>query len=256
MRKILHTIQTAVTGGLLAAALSAASPAHAGCTLPVYNSSAPNAGTGYYDSGGNQLYYVFNNIFFASQYPGTKGTIHICSFDQWYDDIVANNNNGDGAVKGFVSAQRNYNEPLLSSLPVLKVSFAATAWNSGIYEVAFDNFLSNYTYEVMIWTENHNQLPAGSIIQSGITVDGQTWDLWNVGGYFAFAAPAGSNGFPSNRVISSGIYDQMAFFNYLISQGLMPSTVTLSQIQYGVELVDTGNVPKRFSVTNFSIKDH
>lgn len=267
MRKMLNLIRSLVLGVPLVATLFATQIAFAQntCTLPPYVSSATNAGVGFYDSGNNQLYYIFNNIFANQTMYPTSGTISVCSWDSWSDVLVSTNPNNDGAVKAFLSSQRNYNNKLISSFPVLKMSFGATAWNSGIYEVTFDHFLTgpppqNTGYEVMIWTENHNQRPAGNIIQNNITVDGQTWDLWNFNNIlFSFAAPHLTSGtyagFPSNRVISSGTFNMLTYFNYLISGGFLPSNVTLAQLQYGLELVDTGGVPQTFSVNNFSILD-
>lgn len=272
MRKLLNIIRILVVGGLLAATLFATQLAFAQttCTLPPYVSSASNAGEGFYDSGGNQLYFVFNNLFGQPGDPLPTGTISICSWDSWYDDLVATNLNHDGAVKAFLSTQRNYNNPLISSFPVLKMSFGSTAWSSGpgIYEVAFDHFLNNTANpprndEMMIWTENHFQKPAGSIIQNNITVDGQTWDLWQFlytgGALYSFAPPHVTSGtyagFPSNRVISSGTFNMLSYFNYLISGGFLPTNETLNQLQYGLELVDTGGVTQRFSVNNLSIVD-
>src|ERR1044072_8812523 len=87
--------------------------------------------------------------------------------------VVESNSSGDGAVKTYPNVHRDYfSNPLLSSLPVLSSTFAGTAWGSGIYNVAYDIWLNNYAYEVMIWTENHNQRPGGNIVASGLSISG------------------------------------------------------------------------------------
>jgi hypothetical protein len=257
MRKIGNIIRAVVPGGLLVAALSATQAAV--CTNPFFTTSDPNGGIGFdLNSDGVEDYYVHNNLWNAANYPGTQGTTEVCNYNSWNHTAVASNSSGDGAVKTYPNVHRDYfSNPLLSSLPVLSSTFAGTAWGSGIYNVAYDIWLNNYAYEVMIWTENHNQRPGGNIVASGLSISGYTWDLWVSGtGYRAFAAPLDSaTGRPNNRVIASGNFDIKAFLNYLVSTGRLPSNATMTQLDYGVEVVDTGGVPKVFKCTDFSITD-
>jgi hypothetical protein len=45
----------------------------------------------------------------------------------------------------------------------------------------------------------------------------------------------------------------LAFFNYVIAKGWIPSTSTLGAVDYGVELVSTGGTDAVFAVTDFSL---
>jgi hypothetical protein len=57
-------------------------------------------------------------------------------------------------------------------------------------------------------------------------------------------------------VIASGTFDIKSFLTYLIATGKLASNSKLQQLDYGIEVVDTGNVQQTFSCTNFSITDH
>lgn len=257
---IIDVIRNALAGGLLVAIFCVSTYSQlraggAGCTHPTYKTSDPRGGFGFPNSA---VYFIDNDLWNAANYPGTTGTLHVCGYSQWSAVLVASNSSRDGAVKAYPNVHRDYSDPPLSSFKVLNVSFAGTAWGRGIYDVAYDVWLNHYKIEVMIWTENHDQLPSGQIVASGVSISGHTWDLWQGGGgYFAFAAPLDpTTARPGNRVISSGNFDIVAFSNYLIKKGLVPSTAKLTQLDYGVEVVDTGGVPQTFKLTNFQITDH
>ena len=239
-------------------ALSAAAPAHAAglCTNPTYTTTQ---NISFSFGSGLDNYTVAHDLWNIGPYPDSSWTLQVCNFDSWNELAVANNNSGDGAVKAYPNVHRDYNsQPLISSIPLISVAFAGTAWNSGIYDVAFDIWTRNYQKEIMIWTENHNQLPGGSRVVSNLSISGYTWDLWQSGtSYFAFAPPLDqATGKPQNRTIASGTFDVKAFLTYLIATGKLASNSKLQQLDYGIEVVDTGNVQQTFSCTNFAITDH
>ena len=45
----------------------------------------------------------------------------------------------------------------------------------------------------------------------------------------------------------------LAFFQYIIGKGWIPSNSTLSQVCYGPELVSTNGVPETFTFSNYSV---
>ena len=170
--------------------LSAAPPAHAAglCTNPTYTTTQ---NISFSFGSGASNYTVAHDLWNIGPYPDSSWTLQVCNFDSWNELAVANNNSGDGAVKAYPNVHRDYNpQPLISSIPLISVAFAGTAWNSGVYDVAFDIWTRNYQKEIMIWTENHDQLPGGSRVVSNLSISGYTWDLWQSGNsYFAFAPP-------------------------------------------------------------------
>ena len=97
--------------------------------------------------------------------------------------------------------------------------------------------------EVMIWNENHGQIPGGSP-QGTVTFDGVTYTAWKGdGNYFAFVA---------NNNFTSGNLDLLQFFKWLMNKGWIANNSTLVQVDYGVEVVAT-NGPDTFNFSNFSV---
>ena len=212
------------------------------CTNPYFTTSATNGGV---TDGG---YYVHNNLWNAGGYPGTKGTTQVCSYHSW-NHVATATNNGDGAVKTYPNVHKDYSGKTISSLNTLTSTFAAASPGVGIYNVAYDLWLNGVPNdEVMIWTDNHKQVPAGSRFASDVSLSGKTWDVYATSGngYIAFV--------PSNGArYTSGTLDLKAMLSYLVAHGRMAASSTVDQVCYGVEIVDTGGSPATWNFTNFSI---
>jgi hypothetical protein len=169
---------------------------------------------------------------------------------------TADDSEGDGAVKTYPNVHKDYHdwgtgkEPLLSSYATLTSTFAATSPHVGIYNVTYDIWLNGVPgdREVMIWTDNYRQVPAGSQVASDLPFAGTTWDLYATDDneYLAFV-PA--------RPMTKGSLDLKAFLDYLVAKGRVPADSTLGQICFGVEVVSTDGKPATFQVTDFSITD-
>lgn len=239
---------------------TSSAPAGQLCTSPYFTTSAPNGGV---SDGG---FYVHNNLWNASNYPGTTGTTAVCSYHSWNHYATASNTSGDGAVKTYPNVHKDYSPArALSAFPRLTTTEAMTSPGIGIYDVAYDLWLngiaSSTSTEVMIWTENHDQRPAGSIVATGLTFAGYSWDLWSANNnhYLAFtarAATAGAHpGWPANDIRSPATLDVQAMLAYLTSTGRLPTTSVLNQLCFGVEIVDTGGVQRTWNLTNFSLAD-
>jgi Glycosyl hydrolase family 12 len=210
------------------------------CTNPQFTTSSP---TGIWGDG---PYFVYNNMWNISGYSVTQ-TLYACSFSNWYVVANMNNDSGNGAVKTYPNVQENFNEQPISSFNSITSTFAETSPHVGIYEDAYDMWLngvaSSGSTEVMIWTENFNQVPAGSVVAS-LTLDGRAYQVWKNGSYIAFVADTN---------FTSGTMNLLQFYDWIIGQGWIPSSSTLGQIDYGAELVSTNGAPATFSFTNFSI---
>lgn len=218
------------------------------CTKPVWTSSARQ---GMYTFG---KYIVHNNMWNVSGYKVSQ-TITACNYNSWYAVSTANNNKGDGAVKTYPNVHVDYHnwstgaEPLLSSFSGITSTFAHQAPNIGIYDVAYDIWLNGVpgNREVMIWTQNHDQVPPGSPVAT-VTLNGVTWNVHTANNdtYLAFVPADG-------QAITSGTYDLLAFLQWLDGHGYFPPSSTLGAIDYGVEIVSTGGSPARFDFTDFSL---
>jgi hypothetical protein len=210
------------------------------CTNPVFMTSDPNGG---WNNGG---YYVHNNMWNSSAGLGPE-TLYACSYDNWY--VVSNQTNSAGAVKTYPNVHKNYNDALISSFNVITSTFAASSPHVGIYNVAYDiwtnGIATSGSTEFMIWTENFNQVPAGSKVMA-TTFGGRTYDVWKTSNnhYIAFVP---------TMVFTSGTIDLLEMLKWAIAQGWLPATSTLGQICFGIEIVSTNGANATFYVTDFSI---
>ena len=95
----------------------------------------------------------------------------------------------------------------------------------------------------MIWTDNFNQVPSGSV-QETVTFDGRSYQVYKSGSYIAFVATSNA---------TSGTLDLLAFFDHVIAKGWILPTSTLGAIDYGIELVSTNGMDATFAVDDFSL---
>jgi Glycosyl hydrolase family 12 len=228
-------------------------PAGNVCTNPVWRSSSNGA---MYSDGG---FIIHNNMWNTSGYRVSE-TVEVCSYHSWNAIATADNSSGDGAVKTYANVHKDYHnwstgyEPPLSNYPTLSSSFAAAGPNTGIYNFAYDIWLNGVgngggsNREVMIWTDNQAQRPAGSVVATGIGFGGQTWTLWATGDNHILS-------FVPSSDMASGTVNIRAMLDYLISHGRVPANSTLGQIGYGVEIVSTNGAPGTFRFTGFSLRD-
>ena len=224
-------------------------PATTTCANPAFVTSRADDGW----SDGD--YYVHNNLWNASDYQVSQ-TLSACSYRNWSVTATADDNNGDGAVKTYPNVHRDYHdwdtgkEPPLSSYPTITSTFATQSPRVGIYNVAYDIWLNGVPgdREIMIWTDNNRQTPAGSRVGEALPFGGTTWDLYATDDneYLAFV-PA--------HPMTKGSLDLTAFLDYLVTQDRVPAKSTLGQICFGVEIVSTDGKPATFQVTDFSITD-
>lgn len=215
------------------------------CTNPYFTTSHPNGGIT--DNG----YYVHNNLWNASKYPGTTGITEACSYRSWNHTAYASNASGTGEVKTYPNVHKDYHGRTISSFPRLTSTFAATSPGRGIYNVGYDLWLNGVPNdEVMIWTDNYRQVPAGSRFASAVSLSGYQWDVYATSdnGYIAFVPSGGAR-------ITSGTLDIKAMLNYLVARGRVSASATVDQICYGAEIVDTGGSQATWQFTDFSITD-
>ncbi len=213
------------------------------CTNPAFVTSSPS---GIWSNGS---YFVFNNMWNTSAGLGPQ-TLYACSYHSWY--VVSDQTDDAGAVKTYPNAQMNFNNVPIASLQGVTSTFAETSPHVGIYDDAYDVWLNGVatagSTEVMIWVDNHNQVPNGSRVAT-MTLGGRTYDVWRTsdGSYIALV---------STVTFTSGTVDLLEIFNWTIAQGFLPSTATLGQIDFGVEIVSTGGANATYEFDDFSIVTH
>jgi hypothetical protein len=226
------------------AAATTSARTSASCTAPVFTTSDTNGG---WSTAG---YYVHNNVWNASE-AGPE-TLHACSARNWY--VVSNQRNlssNPGSVKSYPNVHKDYSGERISSYSHITSTFAATSPHVGIYNVAYDLWLNGVadsgSTEVMIWTENYKQVPAGSKVTT-VSFGGVSYAVWKSSdnSYIAFV--------PS-KVMTSGSLDLLQMLTWLMSKGWLPNDSTMGQICFGIEVVSTDGAEATFSVTDFSVSD-
>ena len=212
----------------------------AACTDPTFTTSS--------DFGSENLgpYTVSNNMWNAGG-GGITQTLSACSASSWF--VKANVAEDGGGVKTYPNSHYNYtNTPEISSLGSVTSTFGSTSPDNGDFEDAYDIWLNGTAGaggdEVMIWTDNHGETPAGSPVTTA-TFDGQSYTVWK-----------GDNGpvsFVSNANVSAGDVNLLQFFQWLISKGYEPANSKLYQVDYGVEIATTNGAQETFGFNNFSV---
>jgi hypothetical protein len=190
-------------------------------------------------------YFLYNNEWNAAGHVGSQ-TLYACNYNNWY--VTANwTDNGTHAVLTYPNVQANFSSVPISSFSTLTSTFAETDPHVGIYEDAYDMWINGLatagSTEMMVWTNNFGQTPAGSF-KATVTIDGRAFRVYQGGRYIAFVTATDS---------TSGTLNLLPFFAYAIAAGWMPASSVLDQIGYGVELVSTGGTAQTFTFDGFSV---
>jgi hypothetical protein len=181
-------------------------------------------------------------------------TMRVCSPGNW--SVTAKIGNRSTAVKTYPNVHRDYHnwgnghEPKLSAFSSISSTFASRSPHVGIYNGAYDIWLNgvadNNSTELMIWTDNHRQVPSGRVVERGIEFSHRTWKLWASGdnSYLAFVP---------NRTLGHGTIALKKRFSYLVKHGYLPKGSTLGQVDFGYEIVSTNGTPQKFKIDRFKV---
>lgn len=233
---------------ILVAAALAGSGAIAVATLPAAHASIPqnvawksSAPFGLWHNGG---FNVFNNEWNTSE-AGPQ-TIWAHSFHNWG---VESRQASTTSVKVYPSVQKNYRNRPYTSLKSLTSTFTESmppASSNFIAEAAYDIWLNNFNIEVMMWVDNHRQVPAGHVIAT-VDIFGQKFRVWQSGhDLFSFALVG--------KRETSGKVHLLSALRWLVNHGLLSRSVTLRQVDFGWEIASTHGAPMDFIVTRYSLK--
>ena len=190
---------------------------------------------------------LYNNKWNTAYNPGPQ-TICGNSESDW--QVTSNQRAGNTGVLTYPSVQLNYNGG--NGYALSRFSSMTSSWAEQMpsvpgldAEAAYDIWLNGLHKEVMVWVDNHGQTPAGSK-EATYSISGATWDLYVTGdsSYLAFVREGNA---------TSGSVDLFAMLKELEDHGLLPSSATLWQVNFGWEICSTGGKPASFSVTNYSL---
>jgi hypothetical protein len=186
-----------------------------------------------YADGSGGAYNLNNNEWNGSHGPQT---LFANSVNDW--GVCSSQPNLGGAVETYPNVEVPYyalpggNAPI-SQLTADRSSFAETMPDSStnfIGEAAFDLWLNNWNIEVMVWTDNHKQVPFGHKVATA-SFFGQNFDVWQSGSD-AFA-------FVLDHNEQSGTVHILSTLRWLIKHGKIPSSSTITSAQFGWEVCAT-----------------
>ena len=195
----------------------------------------------------NSRFDLFNNEWNTSANPGPQT---ICGNSESNWEVTSNQRAGNTEVLTYPSVQVNYNSQ--NGYALSRFSSMTSSWAeqmpsaSGLdAEAAYDIWLNDLNKEVMVWVDNHGQTPAGSKV-AAYSVSGATWDLYvtSDNSYMAFVRKGNAD---------SGSVDLFTLLKVLEGRGLLSSSDTLWQVNFGFEISSTGGRQASFSVKNYSL---
>lgn len=179
----------------------------------------------------------------------------VCSAGSWKVRARVRDD-GRGSVKAYPNVHLDFHdwrtghEPQLSEFRRLRAVFGARSPDVGVYNVAFDiwfNGIGRGARELMIWTENHGQTPAGKPI-GRMRFAHRDWTIWqatmNGIDYLALVP---------QRDLRQGRLPLLKVITRLIRRDLLPADSTLAQIGFGVEIVSTRGAPATFRFERFRV---
>ena len=210
------------------------------CTDPSFTTSS--------DFGSETLgAYTISNDMWNAGGGGISQTLSACSSSDW--SVAATVADDGGGVKTYPNSAYNFADPPeISSLSTVTSTFGSTLPASGVFDDAYDIWLNGTAGtggdEVMIWTDNQGQTPAGSQVAT-VTFDGQSYAVWQEAG--------GPITFVSDTNVTGGDLNLLQFFQWLVSQGYEPTGSTLNQVAFGAQIVSTNATPETFGFSNFTV---
>ncbi|HUN33054.1 MAG TPA: hypothetical protein VMU95_13665 [Trebonia sp.] len=222
-------------------AVGPAAPVAGACARPRFVSTARFAT--WADSG----YVVANDMWNVGKYQ-VRQALSACSYRNWYVTATMDNDDHANVVKSYPNVYRAFPAIPVDAYHAIVATYAHASPDQGIYEDTFDIWFNGvaqwWATEIMIWTDNHGQIPPGSIL-ARVTLDGQGYVVWKSRG------PGGTISFVAVRNSAQGIVNLLSFFGWVIARHWMRAQAQLRQVAYGVELVSTDGLPKTFAIRNF-----
>jgi len=200
--------------------------------------------------------HLFNSSFQWAQYQVSGYTVANDGWGSGYDTqtlwVNSATNWGLSAtqpdtpgVKSYPNISKNVNVAL-NSLSSATSSFNETNPVGGTWESAYDLWLNGTGIEVMVWTYVNDTRPLGYPART-VTLNDNAWTLY-----------AGNNGHnPTYSFVrqgneTSGTVDILGLLKYLENTAGYFSNPVLTSIQYGWEITSTGDVPKNFTMNDYS----
>lgn len=252
----------AVTAAIIPAGLSA-SAAGTTCTTSAQDGTCGpwSAGPAIYSDNGAP--WVVQDIWNPS--ANWQQTLNATDAGDW--SVTASMAAGNKAVVSYPDTQDTLTlptgTPALSQFGSSLISTYSQGDPAGAgqdYEWAYDLWLSPQNgpawqndLEVMVWTDNHGQTPAGSDSGRVYTApDGTQYEVWlrsgasNVSSYGTISLVRKANA-------QSGTVDLDSVVGWLKSSGMVAASASYDQIDYGLEICSTGGASLTYPLTGYTL---
>ena len=241
MRRVL-TIVAAVIMAVFAAAGAASAAIPAGA----HTTTNPDGG---FDIGGVHI----NNKVFDSRIHQELWATSASHFG-----VVATAPRGNTAVLSYPSRQDLEYLPI-SRLKALLSTYSYTLPSAGDFEAAYDIWVQpngqtqnwDKDIEVMIWTQNHGQTPAGKVVGQAVTQYDQRFTVWLAGGK---GKGDSTVTLVLNNPGNSGTMHILSVFRWLIAAGYFPARSALLDVENGWEICSTGGGPEQFTMNSYTLQ--
>jgi hypothetical protein len=232
-------LSAAVTGLLLAGCATRPVAVVRG-TVPQHAAWESSAKLGLWRDG---AFDVFNNEWNAGQ-AGPQ-TVWANSYHSW--GVVSTQANTT-SVKTYPCVQENFAATPLSSLRSLTSSFAESMPPAAAdydAEAAYDVWLDGFRDEVMVWVDNHGQQPYG-IVSSEAVLSGQHFRVYRGSAYMVSLVLSGTHE-------TAGAVNLLLALRWLVANGYLRDTDTLTQVNFGWEIASTDGMPLGFALHRYSL---
>jgi len=205
---------------------------------PTWQSSAAE-GTWNHDG------YLFqNDMWNCPQSACGKQTMWADSVGDW--GVVSTMAAGNTAVLTYPDIGKLFNDQRVSDFGMISNGFSESMPRDvqGLHaEAADDVWLNHYNIEMMIWVDNVGRSLSGGALVGSATISGQHFKVWKYGGSEFI--------FDLTHNEATGGTNILGSIDWLIGHGLVPAQVTLTEVEFGVEIASTGGHPMDFKVSNY-----
>ena len=144
----------------------------------------------------------------------------------------------------FDNSQGQYLKPV-GSFTSMVSTYSEYMPSNGIFESAYDIWLNNWNIELMIWQDNHGQVPFGHRAGNA-TIYGNHYTVWQSGND-AFA-------FVLDHNARWGKVHIKSVFNWMVRNNKITNATTLTDVEFGFEVCSTAGQPEKFRLNRYTLK--